>query len=470
MSIEFIGVAALICGLCCLLWFDRFKFDLLMLATLLGSSAALVFPTLAISIQPAHLLLAIFLLALLASDDVRRHAFEAFGFGAPGFWLLAAMIYGASGALLFPRLFSGVTYVNAIGVTAAGFSFVPTPLGPASGNLTQTIYFVGDLAMFAITYAWAQDKRGRHAFQRALIVYAAGNIIFALADIVTFWTGTGFLLDFMRNAAYTMHNETVVYDLKRIVGSFTEASAFAYASIGALAAMLSLWLDGVKPRLTLPLALTTFILLMLSTSSTAYGATPIVLGVMFCAAVLRTIYGRVTTQTVAFILFTPLLLGLAVLALLQMPNLLEIVARYADVLVLDKSNSASAIERSEWNATALRNFYDTYGLGVGVGSARASSFPLAVLANLGAFGALTYGIFLAKILSRGAAPAMSNDDAASYAAARWSCFALLVASSVSGALIDLGLPFFITAGFASAQRSKMMSRYRPLLAAKFANA
>ena len=466
MSIEFIGAVALIGGLCCLLWFERFKFDLLLMTTLLGSSAALVFPALAISIQPAHLLLAIFFLSLLMSQDVRRRAFEGLGFGMPGFWLLATVIYGAAGALLFPRLFSGATYVNSIGLTAAGFAFVPTPLGPASGNLTQTIYFAGDLAVFAIAYAWAQDKQGHQAFLRALIVYAAGNIMFALADILTFWTGTGYLLDFMRNAAYTMHNETVVYDLKRIVGSFTEASSFAYASIG------------VPRRHAQPLARRRQTVGHAAPDSgNRYPADPVhvVDGLRRHAHCSWRHVRRGDAandlrpgapQTVAFILFTPLLMGGAALILLQRPGLYEVVARYADVLVLDKSNSASAIERAEWNANALRNFFDTYGLGVGVGSARASSFPLAVLANLGVFGALTYGIFLATILCRGVTPVMSDESAATYVAARWSCFALLVASSLSGALIDLGLPFFIMAGFVSAEQAKNMSRSRSLLASR----
>ncbi len=459
MSFEVIGVIALVCGLACVLWFDHFKFDVLAAATLLGSSAAVTFPALAISIQPAHLLLAIFLPSLLLSGESLRRAFDGLCPGAPGSWLLATVVYGAAGAMLFPRLFEGTTYVNAIGASAWGFSFVPVPLGPTSGNITQTIYLVGDLAAFLLAYVWAQEADGREAFLRALIVYAAGNVFFACADLVTYWTGSGYLLDFIRNATYTMHNETVVINLKRIVGSFTEASSFAYASIGALAAMLSLWLDGTKPRVTLFLALATMALLILSTSSTAYGALPILLAAMFCVAVMRTVYGRVTFQTVAFVLFAPLLLWLIVFALLQAPNLLDSVWRYADALIFSKSNSASAIERGEWNASALRNFFETYGVGVGVGSARASSFPMAVLANLGAFGALTYGIFLLGLLVSGNGPRRDEEAATACAAARWSCFALLVASSISGALIDLGLPFFVMAGFISAQQREKALRH-----------
>jgi hypothetical protein len=98
----------------------------------------------------------------------------------------------------------------------------------------------------------------------------------------------------------------------------------------------------------------------------------------------------------------------------------------------------------------LINFTDTYGLGAGVGSVRASSFPIAVLGNIGALGALTYGLFLFEVLfsrrNRWAEPF----PAGCQSAARWACLAQLIGASVAGSFIDLGLPFFIFAGIACA--------------------
>jgi hypothetical protein len=448
MSIEFIGVIALIFGIAAMIWFENIKFEVLIFITLLGSSAAIVFSTMSISIQPAHLLLALFLASILATKGAWRVAIDGVTFGKPGFWLAATVVYGSVGAFLFPRLFGGLTYVNAIGATAEGFSRVPTPLGPSSGNFTQTVYFAGDLAAFLIAYVWSQSDQGRRGFGRALFVYAIGNVIFAAADLITFWTGTGYLLDFIRNSTYTLHNETVVLGLKRIVGSFTETSAFAYASIGAMACMLSLWLDGVKPRLTLILALTTAGLLIFSTSTTAYGALPIFMTVIFVSALARTVYRRVTPERAAFVIISPLSIAMAALVLLQTPSLLETMSSYADILIFNKSNSASGIERAEWNASALRNFFETYGFGAGIGSVRASSFSLAVLANLGLFGSFTYAAFLASLFF---GRTRVSDEIAPYrTASQWSCFALIVASCLSGALIDLGLFFFFMAGFIGA--------------------
>jgi hypothetical protein len=444
-------------GIISILWFKQSKFEVLLAATLLGSAAAIVFQALAISIQPAHLLLGLFLASELGSPAARSSAAKAVRFGSPGFWLSCTFVYGAVGAFLFPRLFEGLTDVNAIGVTAWGFSFSPTPLISSSGNITQTIYFAGDIAVFLIGYIWAQNEEGRSGFARALLVYAIGNVVFAAADLATFWTGTGYLLEFIRNSAYVLHNETVVLDLKRIVGSFTEASQFAYASIGALACTLSLWLDGVKPRLTLSLSVVTAILLIMCTSTTAYVALPIVASAIFATAALRTVTHRANPQTVNFVIFTPLILTMAVLILYQMPSVLEMVTRYLDILVFSKSNSDSGMQRGELSATALQNFLDTYGLGVGIGSARGSGFVTALLANLGAIGSIAYCTFLVQVIGgRGAAD--GKDETTPYlASARWCCFAMLVAAALSGAMIDLGLPFFIMAGFISGSRDFVKS-------------
>ncbi|MDR3448537.1 MAG: hypothetical protein P4M15_02090 [Alphaproteobacteria bacterium] len=450
MSFEIIGVIALVLGLASLIWFDGIKYDVFVMVTLLGSSAAINLSQLSISIQPAHLLLGLYAASLFSLKGGVSNVLKGVRFAKPGFWLLVTAIYGGVGAFLLPRIFAGSTYVNAIGATAWGFSLAPVPLGPSSGNLTQTIYFLGDLAAFLIAYAWSQTEQGRFGLARALLVYAIGNVVFAVADLATFWTGTGYLLDFIRNAAYVMHNETVVLGLKRIVGSFTEASSFAYASIGALAYVLSLWLDGVKPRLTLFLWISTMGLLIFSTSSTAYGALPVFLFCIYMVAIIRTFQTNVSSQTVAFVFFGPLLLTLAALLVVQTPSVLETIMNYADILILNKSTSSSALERGEWNASAMRNLFETYGFGAGIGSVRASSFPLAALSNLGLPGSLAYLTFLASMLLGRGGGAADPAIAPYCKAAKWSCFALLIAGTLSGALIDLGLPFFMAAGFVCA--------------------
>ena len=69
-----------------------------------------------------------------------------------------------------------------------------------------------------------------------------------------------------------------------------------------------------------------------------------------------------------------------------------------DGMIFNKLSTASGVERSAWNSQALQNVIDTFGFGVGNGSVRASSFPIAVLASLGIIGALMFGMFFFTLL------------------------------------------------------------------------
>jgi hypothetical protein len=89
--------------------------------------------------------------------------------------------------------------------------------------------------------------------------------------------------------------------------------------------------------------------------------------------------------------------------------------------VFDKLASSSGTERSSMNTQALINVFDTYGLGVGVGSTRTSSFLLVVPASVGVLGSLIYGAFMVCLLK--ASPAGADWFAASTArpASRRAC-------------------------------------------------
>ena len=114
--------------------------------------------------------------------------------------------------------------------------------------------------------------------------------------------------------------------------------------------------------------------------------------------------------------------------------------------VIYKLSSQSGVERSRWNQQALINTADTAGLGGGVGSVRASSFPIAVLGNIGVIGGLIYGTFLVAVLIPHRRGWSEPFPRACQSAARWACFAQLAAASVAGSFIDLSLPFFVFAG------------------------
>jgi hypothetical protein len=163
----------------------------------------------------------------------------------------------------------------------------------------------------------------------------------------------------------------------------------------------------------------------------------------------------------AFVVTAPVLAIVAVAVVALDPAAASSIVDYLNVLLFDKASSQSGIERASWNAAALRNFFDTDGFGAGLGSVRASSFLVAVPANLGLPGVIFFGAFFWQALGR--AGLDGGPEADLRVAARNGCLGLLLAAAVSGALVDLGLQFYFLAGLASTGFARVTRRAAPAL-------
>ena len=128
------------------------------------------------------------------------------------------------------------------------------------------------------------------------------NLVFVVLDLVTYATNTTELLSYIRNSKYLVLNEDEVGGLKRIVGSFVEASSFGYSTVGYFAFATSLWLNGFAPRLTLSLSVLSFIALLFSTSSTAYFGLSVYLFVEFAAIAFKFLFGPIRPQMMTFLI------------------------------------------------------------------------------------------------------------------------------------------------------------------------
>jgi hypothetical protein len=451
MRIEGLGIVVLLLG--GLGWFlgEAFSIYVFLASTLLGAAAAIILTSLSYAnVQPAHLLLLFIACAAVAKRRAAATLWRSLSFPNEGFWLLLTALYAVLSAVLLPRIFAGATYVFEIARTAIGPGIVAVPLAPASGNITQPVYFLGDVVCFLAFYTFASEPAGVKAITRAIFVCAALNLVFAALDLATWATGSAQLLSVIRNANYRMLDDATILGMKRIVGSFPEASTFAYFTLGWFGFCARLWLGGRHRRVAGPLALLSFAVLLLATSSTGYGGLAGFGATLYATTAARVLIRPVPRQMLSFLLVAPVLAALIFVGLRLDPPAWGALQNMVDKTVVGKLSTASGIERAKWNRQALVNFSDTDGLGGGVGSVRASSFPVAVLGNIGVIGAATYGGFLLALFFQ-----RRNRWAESYpsdcqSAARWACFTQLIAASVSGSFIDLGLPFFVFAGLASA--------------------
>ena len=451
MQIEIIGVLCIIVGLIGWIAGRRFAISVFFVSTLLSAAAAFVLPALGgANILPGHLLLGFLLLPAVFARASLRRAGAALLPPNAGFWLLLTAAYAVLSAYFLPRIFAGATYVFAIARTELGPGIISMPLGPNSGNITQAVYFLGDVACFLFFFDAASRPDGVKSVTAAALAAATVNLCFAAIDLGSYAAGLGDVLGVIRNANYRMLDSATVLGFKRIVGSFPEASTFAYFTSGFFAFCTKLWLDGVRPRLAGPLALLSLLALAFATSSTGYAATLGFLGLSFCANVVRVLRGRARRSTFVVASVFPVLVVVGVIGLRLDGPAWQTASRMVDASIFDKLNTDSGIERSKWNEQALVNFADTGGLGAGDGSVRASSLPIAVLGNVGIPGAVTYGIFLLAVLFGRKNRWRHPYPAGCQSAARWACLTQLIGASVAGSFLDLGLPFFIFAGLACA--------------------
>ena len=130
------------------------------------------------------------------------------------------------------------------------------------------------------------------------------------------------------------------------------------------------------------------------------------------------------------------------------PRYFDPFLRLLNSTVIDKVNSASGQERSYWNYISLKSFVDTAGLGVGLGSSRASSWPIAVLSQLGLVGAIMLLFLVGYILkgTHGLADPIDPPDDAIVSSVRACALSGLVSASLISGTADPGMIFFISLG------------------------
>lgn len=407
---------------------------------LLGASYAVSVGS--IFIGPSYLFILPVLFSLLLQMEDSSRLSTVVSYPKPAFWLLCLVLFSLISAYFFPRLLSGVTEVNAIGSTGFEPSLLPAPLVPSSGNLSQSIYVVCSALTFILIYSFCSSLNRLEWAIKCLYFYASLNVIFAFIDLVTFYLGLGWTLGFIRNGSYTLHVDEEIGGLKRIVGSFTETSSFSGVTLSNLAFTASMIKYGPYRALSIILTFVQCILLIISTSSTAYIGL-----IFFFMLLLMTIVKKMATARFRLHDLNGLMLFLLLLTVIFSIFVFSENAQYtADGLIqktlVDKSVSDSGVERQAWNIQAIKNFYDTYGIGVGLGSARASSFALAVLSNIGIIGSILYLAFTLSIFCKSNANLHPLRSVA-FSSTRLSAIFIIWPATISGTMVDLGLQFFV---------------------------
>ncbi|SFN41359.1 hypothetical protein [Variovorax sp. OV329] len=381
------------------------------------------------------------------------------------FWLVAAVT-----TAFVPRLLAGV--IEIVPVRSVGQADTAL-LAPTTQNISQLVYVsISVLAVFSFAHMLRAEAMQRHAM-RALCLGAALTVLTGVLDLASQYLPIGPALELFRTASYALLTDVELLDVKRLVGLMPEASSYGTLALGFLASLYffrrAMPPGFVRGRLVPVLIVMLLLLTWMSTSSAAY------LGLgLFALAVAgdwcwrMAVSGRILPQLRRGLAaeFWLGALGAAALGLffLAMPQVLASMREIFDLMVLQKSASSSYEERGMWTQVSLHALMATQGLGVGLGSTRASNFAVALSSNAGLIATACYGVFLLQNLVLRKPPQQDPQARALLSAIRWSCLPPFFTSLLIATTPDFGLFNAFLYGFAVAVTRPLVFRQRQLAA------
>ncbi|KQT51005.1 hypothetical protein ASG43_07110 [Aureimonas sp. Leaf454] len=312
--------------------------------------------------------------------------------------LLIFLVLSFVVTLFMPRIFAGTVQV----VTMSGATVAP--LYPTVQNISQLAYLsISVLVVIALSQVLS-TREMRQTALKAIVVGSCLTILTGLLDYASQFLPIGPVLEMFRTASYAMLVDAEMLGGKRVVGLAPEASAFGSVCLSQLCLLYFLRRgmadDFIRDRV-IPVAIGLLVVLIwLSTSSAAYVGLGVFAGLACVEWLIRMFdqrYNPLRKRQLGLefgIVATAI--GLLALFMLVNPRVIDGVLNAIDELVLKKSGSDSYIERNMWTAVSLNALFETYGLGVGLGSTRASNIFVAAVSSVGVFGAMAYFGFIGQ--------------------------------------------------------------------------
>ncbi|PSJ58541.1 hypothetical protein [Pseudaminobacter soli (ex Li et al. 2025)] len=409
----------------------------------LGGSSPLIYTYFAI----------LLIVSVAARRLIWREIGTVFGQVRPLWVLCCLMVYAVVGCWLLPRLFAGQTTVFVQSQLRQGV--VESALEPVSANISQTAYFVlGGLVTIALCVLLLHSDRMdqiRRGFLFLCVLHASMGMLDLLGKIA----GAGDVLQPIRTASYAMLTNVGQSGFFRIAGAYSEASAFAGASLGCLGFAYTYWRrTDWAPAKWLTLVL--LALILLSTSSTAYGGLTILVVPVAISLLIAVLSNRVKKSDLQIVAALVVVLLVVLAVTLYNHRFFEPFARLLDSVVFDKAASSSGQERTYWNMKSLQALTDTQGLGIGFGSSRASSWPIAVLSQLGFLGTAMVAALLFVVLRglHGVRAWVDPETDAVVSSVQACALAGIVGGSLASGTADPGMIFFIALAVISATRAR----------------
>jgi len=311
----------------------------------------------------------------------------------PLYWLLIFVVIATVGVLVLPLVFKGaMVYSPKLSIDDQYNNL--TPLAFSSSHLNQ----LGQLLINALIFliVWIR-KIPPQRFLEALSWSFALTLVFAAWQIFTDLTGMYFPNDWLYTVSnWSIGNEQKFGAIARINSVFLEPSTLATYLVGFLAFLLVWWIKRPSWKLFFCLLLC-LLCMVLTLSTTAYfGAVVIFAGVFLGFGVAQLLSGGWINKTLFGILCMTLVLAWLVLTITAASSEVRDLLSF---VLTEKDSSDSFQARFEADLQSLELVWRTYGLGLGLGGNRPSSFITLLLSNLGLLGLIGFLMFLASLSS-----------------------------------------------------------------------
>jgi hypothetical protein len=298
------------------------------------------------------------------------------------FFLAFFTVVGVGGALLLPRIFDGSVRIlpTRLGLDSGQTEMV----APSGTNYIQSFYLFCNFALAGLVYYFRRCGLFNDAdFARALKIAVLVVLGIGFYQLAAFWAALPWPDAVINsNIGVKQLYEQTALGVRRMSATFLEPSflamhmliVFGYFGLG-----LGRWLIAALIGLAL----------LASTSSSAY------VGLL----VLVAIWAAWDAKRIGWKLLPALLLVCGVAVALLALDYVVFEGQFFQRLVFDKLDAGSGKVRQYADYLALKTFSDSYGLGVGVGSTRASSFLATLLATTGIIGFLSFVALFFSIFS-----------------------------------------------------------------------
>jgi len=307
--------------------------------------------------------------------------------------LMAFLVYALLLTVMAPWVFAGAP---TMGLNIQQL----TPLAPSIGNITQGLYLTNSCVMTLAMFVLMSNGHGRQMCRKGLVIGGVAVVITGIADMATFGSA---VLDPLRTASYTLLTHAELGGTRRVVGLHPEASGFGYVAL-SFGSLITLMRPGEGLSrgwrwLGAPVGWSCLLMAALSTSSGALAGLVVLLAVVVFDTIVLLVRGQGGAAAGRLRANLGALTSLAVaagLVLTVLPNIGANIAEVFDAAVVHKTSTSSFEERLYWNTVSLDGLKATGGLGLGVGSTRASSWFVALASGTGVIGSVLLAVFVSN--------------------------------------------------------------------------